>query len=632
MPIGAFRLNAISRALAAAAPANASITSLGITAPASYINNYQHQLAYAGQDSSNRPVFIFSYSAVTTAAPSAVMFRINSDMTTTVGTPVSVGTTAAGYTGVICKTERDDSGLRTSSGFTDYAYFGWNNLNQVYASSASYNLDTLALSAGSELSIHAVNSGGIFLAYMGNRSFAIGGQGGNNGNTYVTDVVTRTSGSTTLTKRGYNVSVGYFGQAGGHIAYGAGPGRFVIMSNTNNGHDGNYIAVKDTGSTLVGQTVKPFYLPTTSTFNFSPYAGLLNTSGKVTFGGYGSYSGASALRTQVLDNAWNPASTGILPSSSEGNILTDAASLSGWITMTNGSVDNEAYYVYVHNASSYNLRYKKMTVNQDTVTEGSWTSFDNEAQGGYALDSTSAKGVTVGSDFYLVAVARDGGNNLFRVAAQKLATSSAITQGSTVLRMEYITSVTGTSSTITIPATAQAGDFAILFDRSTTITNTIPSGWTSINGVTTSGIRSNISYKKLVSGDPGATITGMAGIKLLMIFRSNTGTFTTATFSTPNGQATTATPTAQTVVVSGQATPNLVFAHYASTGTVTTRTFTGFTWNDPLTAQQAVGGSVSQYVKWYSLNKGNDDQTSNFTISSADNGTNTLQSFRVSFS
>jgi hypothetical protein len=635
MPIGAFKLNGIGRYLAPSGPVNASITSLGITSPSTYLNYAEQQLGYCGLDSSSRPVFVFSYCAVTTSYPSAIMFRINSDMSITTGSAVTLSSSfVADYAPPVCKTERDDIGLRTSSGYTDYVYFGWNTTNQIYASSASYVLDTLTLTAGTPVSIHAVNSGGIYLAYMGSRVCAIGGQGGSNGRQYVTDLITRTAGSTTLTKSGLNQSLSYTGQAGGHRAFGAGTNRFVLVSGGSNGHENYYIGIKYTGSTFITETVTPFYAPTTTMLSTGHHLGLLNTSGKVIYASDGTYSSAYGLRSQVIDNVFNQSSNAILPSHSEGAIVTDAATISGAITITNGSVDNEAYFVYVDSANSNNLKYKKLTANQDTITEGSWTSLDSGAQGAYPMVELNAKGVTVGSDYYLVAVGRDTTNSVFRVAAQKLATSSAVSQGTAVLRMEYITSATSQGTGVVVPATAAIGDFAILFDRSGSTTDTTPSGWTQINGVTTSGIRSNISYKKLVSGDPGASITGMgnAPSKLLMIFRSNTGTFTTASFSSVSNQATTAAPTAQTVVVSGQATPNLVFAHYASNGAVTSRGFTGYTWNDPVAGQELQGGSTTQYVKWYLLNKNNDDQTSNFTISMADNGTNTLQSFRVSFS
>lgn len=85
--------------------------------------------------------------------------------------------------------------------------------------------------------------------------------------------------------------------------------------------------------------------------------------------------------------------------------------------------------------------------------------------------------------------------------------------------LSFNTSSTSTSHTITIPAGAEVGDIAVLFDYAgsniTVPTSTVvPSGWTSVSNQsssTTAGTRAIVSYKKLVSGDPGASITGMDG-------------------------------------------------------------------------------------------------------------------------
>ena len=100
----------------------------------------------------------------------------------------------------------------------------------------------------------------------------------------------------------------------------------------------------------------------------------------------------------------------------------------------------------------------------------------------------------------------------------------------------FVASATSTTSTISIPASSNVGDFAVLFDSSrdvfTPIT-VVPSGWSSISNVSESNIlslssiRSIVSYKSLVSGDPGSSITGMdAGLfgtdrKIIMVFRPN---------------------------------------------------------------------------------------------------------------
>lgn len=183
---------------------------------------------------------------------------------------------------------------------------------------------------------------------------------------------------------------------------------------------------------------------------------------------------------------------------------------------------------------------------------------------------------------------------------------------------------TGTATTITMPNSAKVDDYAILFDNSSATTNTIPSGWSSITGVTTSGIRTNISYKKLVSGDLGATVTGMAATtrKVLLVFTPN-APVTTLTISTPTTQASTATPNNQTVTAGSapSTTPVISFWCAGSTGTPTV-TLAGTTQISSI----STSGVVAAFRQW---NQG--ETPSNQTASTADGGTNTFQSFFLRF-
>ena len=90
------------------------------------------------------------------------------------------------------------------------------------------------------------------------------------------------------------------------------------------------------------------------------------------------------------------------------------------------------------------------------------------------------------------------------------------------------------STTITIPASAQAGDIAVLKDLSKAdYTNempgsVVPSGWTVIDNLIYDAnyvkVRQIFSYKVLASNDPGSSITGMAEgtkNKLMFVFRPN---------------------------------------------------------------------------------------------------------------
>jgi len=105
------------------------------------------------------------------------------------------------------------------------------------------------------------------------------------------------------------------------------------------------------------------------------------------------------------------------------------------------------------------------------------------------------------------------------------------------------------ASTITIPATAQAGDLCVLLDSTvnttaTLPTNVVPSGFTQImtaafvraNGTTSA--RMTCSYKVLVSGDAGSSITGLGNTnprKIALVFRPDSS-ITTVSYSTANTQ------------------------------------------------------------------------------------------------
>jgi hypothetical protein len=98
---------------------------------------------------------------------------------------------------------------------------------------------------------------------------------------------------------------------------------------------------------------------------------------------------------------------------------------------------------------------------------------------------------------------------------------------------------TASGATINVPGTAAAGDFGVVFQLSASGSSTIPpqvniAGWqtdlttTFVSG--TNGYRAMLSSKILVSGDVGATLTGMNGTvlndKAILIFRESGGAFT----------------------------------------------------------------------------------------------------------
>lgn len=192
----------------------------------------------------------------------------------------------------------------------------------------------------------------------------------------------------------------------------------------------------------------------------------------------------------------------------------------------------------------------------------------------------------------------------------------------------FVNSATATGGDITIPASAAVGDIAILFDTATSFSATpsdvAPSGWTLIGtslAVSGSilGLRSSVRYRVLTTGQPGSTVTGIAGdtmLKHMLVFRKSAGTW-----QTPAGnsqQATTGNPTLQTVTV-GSA-PLIVLGDYSATGDIDT----GMTFS-PTEAGELNAGD-GHHTKYKIYNTG----PQNTSVDMNDEGEQVLRSFYVS--
>lgn len=184
------------------------------------------------------------------------------------------------------------------------------------------------------------------------------------------------------------------------------------------------------------------------------------------------------------------------------------------------------------------------------------------------------------------------------------------------------------AATIAIPATAQAGDVAVLLDfavSNTTAAGAVtPSGWTQIRTDVvnaTTAIRASVCYKILVSGDVNATVTGMSGgtstRKMLLLLKNNRKV-TQVTVGSSNGAASGLDPAAQIITVAGVTPSILLIAHYASSSAVNPRTTSK-------TMTEVVGSSTNQYCLYSVVNSRS--LVENITVDMTDNGTNALQSF-----
>lgn len=143
------------------------------------------------------------------------------------------------------------------------------------------------------------------------------------------------------------------------------------------------------------------------------------------------------------------------------------------------------------------------------------------------------------------------------------------------LSVSYLTNASASDTdTITIPAAAAAGDICVLFNSAIGLifasNDDTPSGFTKIGTGTSGSRRYSLFYKKLVSGNPGASVTGLTDSSSLDILIFRPSKACTATGGDFGFQQTDGTPTSQTVTTGSKAAPCIALAFCRSNSAPTT--------------------------------------------------------------
>lgn len=195
--------------------------------------------------------------------------------------------------------------------------------------------------------------------------------------------------------------------------------------------------------------------------------------------------------------------------------------------------------------------------------------------------------------------------------------------------ISFITSASATSgsSTITIPASAQVGDLAILCDftiSASSIGSATPSGWNVIidDGGAASGwyTRAHMVYRIIQTGDPGSSVSGLSAEyneeKIMLVFRANSK-INSVHFGSVNNERTGNNPSPQTVTTTGVETPLVVLGFYGcgSSGSISPRTFTP-------AADGEISSSGQGYVKYKIYNSSPADHS----VDMDDEGVQQMQS------
>lgn len=195
-----------------------------------------------------------------------------------------------------------------------------------------------------------------------------------------------------------------------------------------------------------------------------------------------------------------------------------------------------------------------------------------------------------------------------------------------VTAMTFVASSTSTGTSITIPAGAQAGDIAVIAHYGIGWPNFKPftiTGWTLIDEVD-GGDQGGAWYvKKLVSGDPGSSVTvGVSATRrtICAVWRPNAAVASITAFS-KNIETTDGNPASQTVTCSSETHPHLVLGMYANNATSfgSARTFSP--GGTEIANTGTSGGCI--YLKWEDYGSA-DLPSSNTTVDMADEGTNNV--------
>jgi len=172
------------------------------------------------------------------------------------------------------------------------------------------------------------------------------------------------------------------------------------------------------------------------------------------------------------------------------------------------------------------------------------------------------------------------------------------------LSFTFVTSATSTdSATITIPASAQSGDIAILVDSTATGTTAVPSGWNSILSLDNT-FETTISYKRLTSGDISSSITGQTdtqySIKIMLIFRPSSSISTVTISSLTNSGETVDIPAVQTISASTESPQSIVIGMIRA---YQSQPFMNETfWNNSVYVTEGDGNHVKVFYEIQSTN------------------------------
>lgn len=414
--------------------ANSSITPLGVTS-----NNNLHvmgQNRYMGTDSSGRPVYGIAYLDTAGTTGYIVMYRINSDLTVTAGSPYTV----ASCVNIQMVTEQDGTNAFTTTNQAAYGYVSWkmaSGYGRGRVAAFAYNRDTLAVtSVGSYVETTRDTYNFFPIGYIGTRRIAAGGNGGNNGVFMEFEIFSRTDGSTTLTRNHAVGSIGPAGQGTGSTVLGFGSDRFVhAWYNGNNGHSVPISISKYNGTATLNNldwTLARLQSATVTEFSTGNFAIPLNATDKFLSAGWSNapngYDGYFGFQANTIN--WQ--SAGVAPTiSSEGSVLAQTNHLVARTSMIQGETADVFYQVFFDYWDNRRWKFRRYTVSGTTITpDPVWTPITQIDNTGidYNWFAANSRAVSISGVTYIPTVVRKTSDGSLSVLVTKNLQASGAVQ------------------------------------------------------------------------------------------------------------------------------------------------------------------------------------------------------------
>ena len=185
----------------------------------------------------------------------------------------------------------------------------------------------------------------------------------------------------------------------------------TVLQSGNNGHGWNIAATRTNSTAMVGAS---YTYAVESVFNTECKIAQLNNSTRFISLCNGQFTSTYYIKAIAGTVTWNTGATA--PTIAVGSAVTLETNANNRFGICEGKVDGEAYFIFCDNNDGLKLKYKKLTVSTNTISQSSYTTLSviGNTSGYYTLDATRM--VQVGGEYYMLIGMRNSSNGNVEVA------------------------------------------------------------------------------------------------------------------------------------------------------------------------------------------------------------------------